>query len=104
MCVNRILEVVDPSSSRGVGRLGSGDHVSLACIYLALQTYGLTVPYVGEGDGRRGGGSAAAWFNAFSRDLSKEKLVGLATALMEVYNSDEAYIGPHESVQAYSRQ
>ena len=57
----KILSIVEPSSSSSSSSVISCSHLSLGCISLALQTYGIQPPYMadGGGDGKR----STAWFN-----------------------------------------
>jgi len=58
-------------------------HVSLACIVLALQSYGIQPPFTG---------SRPDWFRVFSHSLSTDQLWSILSIMMEVYDSEAGFI------------
>lgn len=60
-------------------------HVSLACIVLALQSYGIQPPFTG---------SRPDWFRVFSHSLSMDELWSVLSIIMEVYDSEAGFVDP----------
>ena len=56
-------------------------HVALACISLALQTYGVHLPLMDETDDEM-------WYTVFSKDLQKDKHWEIVEKIMDVYNQE----------------
>jgi len=61
---------------------------ALATIQLALETYGIQVPFVGSSGGDR------AWFKVFCDSATREKLWEVMTRIMVVYNKEADVIQP----------
>ncbi|KAE8746674.1 hypothetical protein FOCC_FOCC006658 [Frankliniella occidentalis] len=59
----------------------SPQHVALACIGLALQCYGVTVPLTNECDG-------PFWYSVFAEDLNKDKMWEIMEKIMAVYDKE----------------
>jgi len=51
---------------------------AIACIQLALETYGIQVPFVGSD----------TWYNVIDSKVSKDKMWEVMTRIMEVYNKE----------------
>jgi len=62
--------------------------LSLACIQLALQTYGVQVPMTSESPPN------ISWFMVFNSTTSKEKIWDILTRIMDIYNHEAVYISP----------
>jgi hypothetical protein len=62
-------------------------HVALACVALALQTYGISVPYVGDA-------APLPWYTTLCETASKEKIWDIAVKIMDVYNKEAEFIEP----------
>jgi len=60
-------------------------HVSLACIVLALQSYGIQPPFTG---------SRPDWFRVFSHSLSTDQLWSILSIIMAVYDSEAGFVDP----------
>jgi len=60
---------------------------ALATIQLALETYGIQVPFVG-------GGSEKGWFKVFNDSVTKEKLWDVMAWILEVYAKEAEVIQP----------
>lgn len=58
-------------------------HVAIACLSLALQTYGVHVPLTDESD------ESSVWYKVFSPELTKERHWEIVEDIMEVYNYEE---------------
>jgi len=56
---------------------------ALACIQLALETFGIQVPFVGSE-----GGEGNTWYKVIHEKATKEKLWEVMTRAMEVYNKE----------------
>ena len=56
---------------------------ALACIQLALETFGIQVPFVGSE-----GGEENSWYKVIQEKATKEKLWEVMTRSMEVYNKE----------------
>jgi len=63
--------------------------LSLACVQLALQTYGVQVPLTNEAH------ESKSWIRIFNSSVSKDKIWDIMTRLMDVYNHDVMYITPN---------
>jgi len=61
---------------------------ALATIQLALETYGIQVPFVGSSGGER------AWFKVFCDSVTRERLWEVMTRIMAVYNKEVDVIAP----------
>lgn len=57
-------------------------HIAIACLSLALQTYGVHVPLTDEND------ESATWYHVFTKDLTKEKHWEIIEKIMEIYNNE----------------
>nr|CAD7455854.1 unnamed protein product [Timema tahoe] len=55
-------------------------HIAVACINLALQCYGMQVPYTDEAE--------ILWYSAFVQDLQKDQLWEIMEKIMEVYDNE----------------
>nr|CAD7407780.1 unnamed protein product [Timema cristinae] len=55
-------------------------HIAVACINLALQCYGMQVPYTDEAE--------ILWYSAFVQDLHKDQLWEIMEKIMEVYDNE----------------
>lgn len=64
-----------------------GSLVSLACIQLALQTYGIAVPFASDSDKR-------PWHTVFNETATKDALWDIMARIMEVYTTDASQIEP----------
>uniref|UniRef100_A0A8D8Y6R9 Cyclin-Q n=3 Tax=Cacopsylla melanoneura TaxID=428564 RepID=A0A8D8Y6R9_9HEMI len=53
--------------------------IAIACLYLALQVYGVQVPHTDEEDGQ-------LWYLVFDPELSREKLWEMLDNIMTMYN------------------
>ncbi|KAI5692767.1 hypothetical protein M8J75_000717 [Diaphorina citri] len=58
--------------------------IAIACLYLALQVYGVHVPYTDEEDGQ-------LWYLVFDPDLSREKLWEMLDNIMNMYNMNPSH-------------
>jgi len=56
-------------------------HIAVACINLALQVYGVQVPYTDEEEG-------ITWYSVFVDDLTKDNLWELMENIMDVYEHE----------------
>lgn len=65
--------------------------LSLACIQLALQSFGLQVPLTNEGSTRQG----ESWMRILNSECSKDKIWDVMTRLMDLYNHDAMFISPY---------
>jgi len=63
--------------------------LSLACVQLALQTYGLQVPLTSNAH------DSKSWIRIFNSNVSKDKIWDLMTRLMDTYNHDVMFITPN---------
>ena len=61
---------------------------ALACIQLALETFGIQVPFVGAGEGEK------PWYRVISEKASKERLWEVMTRVMEVYTKEAELLEP----------
>lgn len=61
---------------------------ALACIQLALETFGIQVPFVGSGEGEK------PWYRVISEKASKERLWEVMTRVMEVYTKEAEVLEP----------
>lgn len=61
---------------------------ALACIQLALETFGIQVPFVGLGEGDK------PWYRVVSEKASKERLWEVMTRVMEVYTKEAELLDP----------
>jgi len=68
--------------------------LSLACIQLAFQTYGVQVPMTSESHEHK------SWFKVFNSTTSKDKIWDLLTRIMDIYNHETVYIAPIAVVAA----
>jgi len=59
--------------------------LSLACIQLALQSYGVKVDMTNE----------TSWFKIFNSNSSKDKIWDVMTRIIDTYNQDASFITPH---------
>jgi len=57
-------------------------HIALAVINIALQCYGVQVPYTSEGS------TGTAWYLVFSNDLTKELLWEIMDKIIDVYEKE----------------
>lgn len=57
-------------------------HIAIACLSLALQTYGVHVPLTDESD------ESTIWYHVFTKDLTKDKHWDIIEKIMEVYNNE----------------
>jgi len=62
--------------------------LALACIQLALQTYGVQVPMTSESYEHK------AWFKVFNSATSKDKIWDILTRIMDIYSHEAVYISP----------
>ena len=67
------------------------DHelLSIACIQLALQTYGIKVPFMSDTSD-----DDKAWYKVFCITATKDKLWFIMKQLMDLYNQECIYIAP----------
>ena len=67
------------------------DHelLSISCIQLALQTYGIKVPFMSDTSD-----DEKAWYKVFSSNATKDKLWFVMKQLMDLYNQECIYITP----------
>ncbi|XP_018327167.1 cyclin-Q [Agrilus planipennis] len=56
-------------------------HIAIACISLALQCYGITLPLIEENEDEM-------WYSVFVKDLQKDKHWEIMEKIMEVYNKE----------------
>jgi len=61
---------------------------AIACIQLALETFGIQVPFVGTGEDER------PWYRIISEKAHKEKLWEVMTRVMEVYTKEAELLEP----------
>jgi len=61
---------------------------AIACIQLALETFGIQVPFVGTGEDDR------PWYRIISEKAHKEKLWEVMTRVMEVYAKETELLEP----------
>jgi len=59
----------------------SPQHVAVACISLALQSYGIRLPLIEDNDDE-------VWYTMFVKDLQKDKHWEIMEKIMEVYNKE----------------
>ncbi|RZF38991.1 hypothetical protein LSTR_LSTR003734 [Laodelphax striatellus] len=57
------------------------EHIAIAAIHLALQCYGVQVPFTAEEEGN-------VWYSVFVEDLNKDKVWELMEKIMNVYDSE----------------
>ena len=72
--------------------------LSLACIQLALQTYGIQVPFMSDTSVEK------SWFNVFYKSATKEKLWSVMNKLMDIYNQEILYISPITTSEVIEQQ
>ena len=63
--------------------------LSVACIHLALQTYGIKVPFMSDTSN-----DEKAWYKVFCSTATKDKLCFVMKQLMDLYNKESNYIKP----------
>jgi len=63
--------------------------LSVACIQLALQTYGIKVPFMSDTTV-----DEKAWYRVFCKNATKDKLWFIMKQLMDIYNQELVYISP----------
>ena len=63
--------------------------LSVACIHLALQTYGIKVPFMSDTSN-----DEKAWYKVFCSTATKDKLWFVMKQLMDLYNKESNYIKP----------
>uniref|UniRef100_A0A1B6F6L5 Cyclin-Q n=1 Tax=Cuerna arida TaxID=1464854 RepID=A0A1B6F6L5_9HEMI len=56
-------------------------HIAIACINLALQVYGVQVPYTDEDEG-------ITWYSVFVDDLTKDHIWDIMENIMDVYEKE----------------
>jgi len=61
---------------------------ALACIQLALETFGIQVPFVGSGEGE------VPWYRVLSEKATKERLWEVMARLVEVYSREAELLQP----------
>jgi len=64
---------------------------ALGCIQLALETFGIQIPFVGSTEGEKG---SLVWYKVVNDKCSKEKLWEVMTRVMEVYNRESELLNP----------
>ena len=67
------------------------DHeiLSIACIQLSLQTYGIKVPFMSDTSV-----DEKAWYKVFCKSATKDKVWFVMKQLMDIYNQELVYISP----------
>ena len=69
--------------------------ISLACIQLALQSYGIAVPYSSSSSGSSDGtGSQKSWHLVFHPQATEEAVWEVMAKIMEIYTQDLSYVQP----------
>ena len=63
--------------------------LSVACIQLALQTYGIKVPFMSDTSI-----DEKAWYSVFCENATKDKVWFIMKQLMDIYNQELVYISP----------
>ena len=63
--------------------------LSVSCIQLALQTYGIKVPFMSDSSD-----DDKAWYKVFCTTATKDKLWFIMKQLMDLYNQECIYIKP----------
>ena len=61
--------------------------ISAACISIALQSFGIQVPFTSETRGKN-------WYQVFSETITKDTLWETMTLIMDIYTKDGVYIAP----------
>ena len=56
---------------------------AIACIQLALETFGIQVPFVGS----------ETWYKVLDEKVTKEKMWEVMTRIMDVYNKEAEILG-----------
>ena len=64
------------------------EHISLACMQLALQSYGIKVPFMLDTSNEK------AWYGVFCKTATKDKIWFIMKQLMALYDKELEYISP----------
>ena len=69
--------------------------LSVACIQLALQTYGIKVPFMPDTSLDEN-----AWYKVFCKNATKEKVWFVMKQLMDLYNQELIFVTPISKVRS----